>query len=134
MTIGIATALRNERLQLIMDKFDAGSSGGEIRLYGGLRPSTAGLPTSLIGTCTMSKPSGTISNGVFTLDTITGDTAADSTGIITWARVVDSDGLFVMDIDAGETGDNAELLFNTTDVVVGGLINITSFSITEGGA
>jgi len=134
MSIGIVSSLRNDRLQLVVDKLDAGSTGAEIRLYGGLRPSTAGLTTSLIGTCTCSKPAGTISNGVFTLSSITGDVSADSTGTITWARFVDSDGLFVMDINCGETGGSEELLFNTTDVIVGGLINVTSFSITEGGA
>ena len=134
MSIGITTALRNSRLQLVQDALDAGSTGGEIRLYSGQRPVTAGLPTILIGTCTMSKPSGTIANGVFTLDTIVGDNAADASGIITWARLVDSDGNFVMDIDTGVTGGSAELLFNSVDVVVGGLLNVTGFAITEGGA
>ena len=56
--------------------------------------------------------------------------AADATGTAAWARIADSNGSSVMDIDVSATGGSGALQLNTTNIVIGGPILITSFVIS----
>jgi len=132
MAVGMVSTLRNARAQTIIDAIDAGTGAGEINFYDGTKPATGGAVTNLIGTCTLSDPCATISNGVLTFDTISDDVAADATGVITWCRIVDSDSNTVIDMDCGEGGSGAAVIFNTTSAQAGGVITILSGSLTEG--
>ncbi|MDP3876285.1 MAG: hypothetical protein Q8Q50_04825, partial [Methylobacter sp.] len=95
---------------------------------------------TLIGTCVLSDPCGTVSNGVLTFNAIADDAMADATGILAWARGVNSDDNFVLDMTAGILDvDNvtkipvdADLIFNTLSAQAGGVIQVLSGSITEG--
>lgn len=112
---------------------DAGSAGGTIKLYTGSMPTTpndAVTSQTLLGTLTCSDPCGTVSGTTLTFSSITQDSAADATGTAAWARIADSTGLAVMDIDAGVIGGGAALQLNTTSIVAGGPIVISSLSIT----
>ncbi|MBK7424553.1 MAG: hypothetical protein IPJ48_16540 [Propionivibrio sp.] len=64
------------------------------------------------------------------MSAITQDTAADATGTATWARIADSTGATVCDVDVTATGGGGTLQFNTTSFVIGGPILISSFTIT----
>jgi hypothetical protein len=135
MTIGFSTALRNARLQQIINHLDAGSGvAGAIEFYGAARPATgvAIAAQVLVGTVTLSKPSGTIANGVLTFDTISDDLAADASETISWCRFYDTDGNFVADMSCGTSGSGAEVIFNTVNAIAGGTISITSGALTEG--
>lgn len=136
MAIGIDTTIRNNRLQVIMDALDAGVNAGYIEFYTGTRPATGGAlaGNTLLGTCTLSKPSGTIANGVFTFDTISDDQSADNDGTMTWCRFFDGDGTFVMDASVGLSGSTATVIATTVNIITGGVIRVTSGSLTEGGA
>jgi hypothetical protein len=136
MTIGFDTGLRNARAQKIVDAIDGGTGAGTMNLYAGTRPATGAAVTTqtLLGTVTFSDPSGTVTNGVLTLATVADDVSADATGDISWARVLDSDGSMVLDLDCGEAGSGADLIFNTVSAVAGGTIQIVSGAITEGNA
>ena len=59
---------------------------------------------------------------------------ADADGTATWARIADSAGTFVGDVDIGVSGSGATIVMNTTSIVAGGSISITSAQITEGNA
>lgn len=128
-----ATALKNSCLTPIRDAIDAGSGAGTIRLYTGTMPAdvaTAVTVQVLLGTLTFSDPSGTVAAGAFTASAITQDSAADATGTATWARVFDSASVAVMDVDCTVTGGGGTMQLNTTNIVIGGPILISSFVIT----
>jgi len=138
MTIGLVISLRNARLQAIIDALDAAATPGAFLLYtaGSGRPATGGAITDqvLLGAITLSDPCGTVDAGLLTFDPFTEDPLADDTGDIAWARGVDGDGTFVMDVGCGISGSGEELIFNTLSVQAGGVIQILSGSLTEGNA
>lgn len=128
MALGFATALRNARLDAITT-FAGGSC--KLRIYDGTKPAVGGTATNLLAelTCNVTFAAGA-SGGVLTLNAITSDASADATGTATWFRMVKSDGTtHVMDGTVGTTG--ADLNLNTTSIVTGATVAVTSFTITE---
>lgn len=133
MTIGMATTLRNARLDAINTAINAGAGAGTIKIYDGSRPATGGAATTLLATLTCSDPAaGAAAAGALTLSAITSDLTADATGTATWARIADSNGTFVLDCSVGTSGE--DINFNTVSFVAGAAIAITSAVITEGNA
>ena len=133
MSFQLVITVKNSRSQQILDALNAGSGAGVIKLYGGTQPATGAVLSgnTLLGVLTLSDPAGTISNGVLTFDTVSDDTSADDNGTITWARFEDSGGVTVGDGDCGVVGSGALLIFNAVTVTAGGVIRITSGSLTE---
>lgn len=130
---GLNETIRNSRLNVIRDAIDAGTGAGTLSVFSGTRPSTGGTETTLLGTLTFSDPSAPdATGGVLTFNDITEDSSADESGTASWARVEDGDGTFVMDLSVGESGSGADLILNTTDIVAGGPIRVTSGTLTEG--
>lgn len=116
---------------------DAIGNGGLLKVYAGTMPAditTAISGQLLLGTLTFGSPSGTVDSGLhkFVAGAITQDSAADNGGVpATFARIFKADGTtIVMDIDVGVTGSGATLQLNTTNIVAGGPILVTSFEIT----
>lgn len=134
MAAGFATSLRTNRATQILNAMDAGSAGAKIRLYNGTRPATGGTVTTLLAELTCATTSGTVTNGVFTLGAITQDSSADATGTATWARIVDSDGNFVMDVSVTATGGGGDITMGSTSLIAGVPVAAISFVITEGNA
>lgn len=129
-TVHFAPGLKNNVLAPIIAAIDAGSGPGLINIYSGTMPATVTTaPTTqvLLATLTFSDPCGTITDGVLTMDVITQDASADETGTAAWARITDSDGNVVMDINASATGGSGALQMNTTSIVAGGPVLIKSF-------
>lgn len=131
MALGYATGLRNAQLDAITT-FSGGSC--KLRLYSGSRPATGGAATTLLAELTCNATfAPAASGGVLTLNAITSDTNADSTGTATWFRIVKSDGTtHVMDGSVGTSGSDLNL--NTTSIVAGATVAVTSFTITAGNA
>jgi len=138
MTLGLAVAIRNNRLQQIVNAFDAGVGPGKIRLYtvGSGRPATGGaiIDQVMLGEIMLSDPCGTIVDGMLTFGAFSEDPLADATGMIAFARGVDGSGNFVLDMGCGVSGSGEELIFNTLVVQAGGAIQILSGVISEGNA
>lgn len=133
MTMGLATAIRNSRLNVIRDAIDAGSGAGKFRIYDGTRPATGGTATTLLAELTFTDPSASnASSGVLTFSAITADSSADATSTATWGRMVDSTGAFVGDFSVGTSG--ADFNLNTVAVTTGVQVSCTSATITEGNA
>lgn len=132
----LLAAQRNAHLNAIRDAVDAGAAGGKIKIYSGTQPANADASLSgntLLGTLTFSGTSApNASAGVLTFSTITEDSSADATNTATWARITDSDDATVFDCDVGTSG--ATINLNTTSIVAGGPIRITSFTLTYPGA
>lgn len=127
MTLGVNVTTRNAWLDSITTR--AGGSA-LLRIYDGSRPSTGGTATTLLAelTCNATFAPGA-SSGVLTLNAITSDSSANATGTGTWFRIVQSDGsTHVLDGSVGTSG--ADLNLNTTSIVSGAAVAITSFTIT----
>lgn len=132
-TVHFATGLKNNVLAPISAAIDAGSGPGLIKIYSGTMPATVTTALTsqvLLATLTFADPCGTITDGVLTMDAITQDASADATGIAAWARITDSNGNIVMDINVSTTGGSGALQMNTTSIVAGGPVLITSFVIS----
>ena len=132
--IHFANTLKDAVLAPIVTAINAGSGAGTIKIYSGTIPTDAATAITssqvLLGTLTFSDPCGTIANNALTMGAITQDSSADATGTAAWARIADSAGVTVMDINVTTTGGGGALTLNTTNIVIGGPILITSFIIS----
>ena len=133
MTIGMSTNLRNARVDAITT---FAGNGALLRLYDGTRPSTGGTATTLLAELTCGTPfAASASGGVLTLGSITQDSAANAAGTATWFRLVKSDGTtHIMDGSVTATGGGGDMELVTTSITTGQPVQVTSFTITEGGA
>jgi hypothetical protein len=130
MALGLnANPLRNNMLDEITAR--AGASA-LLRIYDGSRPATGGTATTLLAELTCNATfAAAASGGVLTLNAITADASANATGTATWFRIVQSDGTtHVLDGNVGTSG--SDLNFNTTSIVTGANVAVTSFTITAG--
>lgn len=130
----LATATRNALANALRDLIDAGGGPGLVRFYTGpmpATPDTAITTQTLLGTLTFSDPSAPgAAGGTSTYSPITEDSLADNTGTAAWARIVDSTGAVVHDVDVGGPGSGAFIELNTTSIVAGGPIEITAWQLT----
>lgn len=127
MALAFSTTLRNARLDAITTTVGANC---QIMIYDGARPATGGAATTLLaqlaGNATFA---GAASAGVLTLNAITQDASANATGTASWFRINTNGGTFCIDGSIGTSGSDLNL--NTTSIVSGGPVSITSFTITE---
>jgi hypothetical protein len=132
--ISYATALQTTRMEAVKTVIDAGAGAGVLTIYGGARPATGAALSgqTLLATLTLSDPCGTVTGGVLTFSAITADASADADGTATWARITDSTGAFVADLNVGTS--DADIILNTVNIVTGGEVSISTASITEGNA
>jgi len=129
MAIAYAATLRNSMLDAITTR--AGASA-LLRIYDGTRPATGGTATTLLAelTCNATFAPGAAA-GVLTLNAITQDSSANSSGTATWFRIVKSDGTtHVLDGNVGTSGSDLNL--TTTTIVATQPVSVSSFVITEG--
>ena len=131
--ITLSAEAAGDVLTSINDNLNLGSGAATIKLYTGTKPAdpdTAITTQTLLGTLTCADPAGTVSGRTLTFGTITADSAADATGTATWARLADSAGVAVIDIDITTTGGGGFGQMNTTSIVIGGPITAPSVVIT----
>lgn len=129
----ITDLTRNQLAQQIQIDIDAGAGPGTLKIYDGTQPADAddSLPsgTTLLAELTFSDPSApAASAGTLTFDVITEDSAADATGTATWARIEDSNSNTVFDCDVDTAG--ATINLNSVAIVIGGPVDISSFTVT----
>ena len=131
MTIALDVSIRNGGLDAITTR---AGNGALLRIYDGSRPASGGTATTKLAELTCGTPfAGSASSGVLTLSAITADSSADATGTATWFRIVKSDGTtFVMDGSVGTSGSDLNL--NTTSIVSGANVSISSATFTAGNA
>lgn len=106
-------------------------SNATIRIYSGNAPAgpdTAATGTLLVTLVGNASGFGTATNGVVTAAAITQANAV-ATGTAGWARLSTSGATAVLDVDVGVSG--ASVNMNTTSIVTGGPVQITSLTISE---
>lgn len=126
-----AAALKNRKLDAITTEL---GSNAIIRLYSGTQPTNP--DTALSGNtqlaelaCSVTLAAGA-SGGVLTLNSITADSSADATGTATFGSILTSGGTRKIDFSVGTSGSDLNL--NTTSIVSGAQVSISSFTITSG--
>ena len=131
----LATATRNAIVNAIAVLIDAGSGPGTINIRSGTQPASAndaevGTLLAAIPFNDPSFPGG--SGGVNTadVDPVLEDASADATGTATWARIKDSTGATVIDVDVSASGGGGTLQLNTVSIVAAGPVRVTAFTIT----
>lgn len=131
MALGYIAVLRNNQLDEITTQ--AGASA-LLRIYQGARPATGGAATTLLAEMVCNAtfaPAAT--GGVLTLNAIAQEDSALATDTATWFRLVQSNGTtHVLDGDVAVSGSDMNL--NSTSIVTGGTVDITSATITAGNA
>lgn len=131
MALGLVANVRNDFLSAINTRANAGATAALLRIYSGPRPATGGTATTLLAELTMSDPAfNAPAAGAMTAAAITTDAAANATGTAVWFRIVDSNGVAVLDGDVGVAG--TDLTLNTTSIVVGTPVAVSSLVITAG--
>lgn len=137
MILRLIPALRSAIADLWISYFDAGTGQAIIEFYTGAIPAALGDALTdqvKLGTLTCSDPAATQTAGVITFGTITQDSAADASGTAAWAYIKDSAGAIVNAVDVTGTAGDGLIKVNTTTIVAGGPIAITSLAFTVGGA
>lgn len=127
----IPDGLRSDAANKVRDKVDAGGAAGSLEIRSGTQPASANdlVTGTLLAVLTFSYPSAPNAvNGVLTFDPLTQDSAADATGTATWARAKDSAGNTAFDCDVHTS--SATLNLNTNEIVEGGPLEVTSFTVT----
>lgn len=125
----IATTTRNNMLDEITS--DIGSNG-LLRIYSGTQPAGPGTAittqTLLAQLALSATAAGAASSGVLTFSSITSDSSADASGTATWFRITTSGGTGILDGTVGTS--SADLILNTTSIVAGGPVSVTSLTVT----
>jgi hypothetical protein len=131
--IRFSSTTKDAILTPVQAAVDGGTGAGLIRIYTTpmpATPETAITTQTLLGTLTFSDPCGTVTSGTLTMSAVTQDAAADATGTAVWARILNSSGTAIFDVDVTNTGGGGTMQMNTTNIVVGGPILCTAFTMT----
>ena len=133
MAIKLSTAARNAMLDGITSTV---GGSAKLRIYDGSQPAGPGTAVStqvLLAELTCNATfAPAASSGVLTLNAITQDSSADATGTASWFRIVTSGGTAVIDGSVSTSG--ADMNLNSTSIVSGGTVSITSATFTAGNA
>lgn len=128
MALGYVSTLRNAKQDAITT---AVGGSALLRIYSGTRPATGGTATTLLAELTCNATfAPAASGGVLTLNAITQDSSADSTGTASWFRILTSGAVAQIDGNCGTSGSDLNL--TTLSIVATQPVSISSFVITEG--
>lgn len=136
MDVKLSTAVRQAMAVAFIAELDADTDPAYLEFYTGTKPAGPGTAITdqvLLGTATCSATSATATAGVITFNAITQDGAADDGGTTTWARLKDGAGVAHSDYDVTNSAGDGAVKVNTTTIVAGGPIAVTSFTVTMPG-
>lgn len=131
MAFRLGTTMRNGGCNGIVDAIDQGAGAGKVKVYTSTQPgSVGGTYGTLLGTLTFSDPAfGSASTGTATASAITSDTSADASGTAGTFTLTDSDDNVLADGTCGL--GSGDLSFDNNVIVQGGVISISSFTVTQ---
>lgn len=129
MTTIISAGARNATV----DAIAALVNGGTVEIRTGSQPAGPGTAATgtLLGTLTLNATAfGASSGGTATANAITGDASADATGTAGWFRAKASGGTGHIDGSITATGGGGNMELNSVSIVIGGTIDVTSWTLT----
>lgn len=137
MATRIANGVAKAALDAVTALLDAGPAAGYIEIRTGSQPASVGVAATgtLLATLSLSDPAfgaaTTASPSVATADAITSDTNADASGTAGWFRAYDSAGTAVIDGSITTTAvGTGDMLLDDTNIVAGGTVAVTSWTIS----
>lgn len=134
MALQFSETLRNAMADAITT---AAGGSALLRIYDGTIP--ANIAASITGnvlaelTCNATFAPGA-SGGVLTLNAITADSSANATGTASHFRILTSGATAVLQGTVTASGGGGDLTLNTTSIVLGGTVSVTTRTITAPGA
>lgn len=121
----------------IVDRLDLGAGAGLLRIYTGTPPTNVdAAPTgTLLAELTLSDPAfqGAVDanpGGRATANSITSDASANATGTAGYFRAVDSDSNGIIQGTVTATGGGGDMELNSTSIVLGVEVAVTSWTFT----
>lgn len=132
-TIKLLPALKDDIFNDIIAKIDAGMAAGSVKIYTGTMPADPSVAVTsqiTLAILPLAYPCAAITSHTLVFSAITTDASADASGTATWARIFDSNGNAVFDIDVSTTVGSGALKLNTTAIVGFGPVAISAFVIT----
>jgi hypothetical protein len=130
MAIAISTAARNAAVDGVTALLNVGGAGSLV-IRTGAAPATPATADSgtLLATCPLNATAfGAASSGTATANAITSDTNVDASGQAGHFRLKNNAGTVVMQGTCGQ--GSGDLSFDEDDLVAGGTVAITSFTIS----
>lgn len=135
----LANASAIAALDAVVDLIDAGAGAGVVNIYDGTEPADADAALSgntLLASITLNDPAfgGATDNTPGAIAAANGlpvtDTSADATGTASFFRVLDSDSNVIMQGDVTATAGGGDMEINSTSIVAGAAVRITTFNAT----
>lgn len=129
--VHVSIALNTARLQATLNFLDSGAGNAAVQIYGSdMADTPEDAPSSaMLVQVELTKPCGTITDGVAALTQLADGMIATS-GIATWARFVNGDGVAAVDCKAGSGPQDPESPYQveltTTALYAGGDAQIVS--------
>jgi len=120
--------LRNARAAVHNTLF----SGGLVVAYTAPMPADGAAITTQValGAWVLPNPAGTVDAGEFVLTPNVED-MADADGVPAWARIFNSAGAWLKDLDAGALGSNAAVILTPAQVYAGGTLRLVRLRLIE---
>ena len=118
---------------VFLDSIDTSiGASGFLRIYDGTQPTNVatalGAQVKLAELPLSATAFGAAAAGVLTANAITTDASADATGTASWATLVTSAGVRVVDFSVGTSG--ADLNLNSVGITAGAAVAVSSLTIT----
>lgn len=132
--IRIRAEVKNAAGNAIVDMIDEGAiyDNGYFEIWSDPKPTSIllGSTGTLLATLNFSNPAfGDFNDGIAAANAIAGDLSVDNSGVASWFRIFDRDGVVVLDGDISEENGAGELKLNSLNLVAGGVVQISSFII-----
>ena len=131
--ITLSVPIKNSRLAVIGVALDSGVSSGLLRIYSAPRPGVGEVLTEqiLLVELRLPKPCvASLDGGRLTFARM-GTALCRRSGTAAWARLVDGNEHWVMDVDAGLAHSGAELELSNLVLFAGGAVDVSLAEITE---
>lgn len=126
MTLSVSFDLKNARLSAVVAFLDTGAGVAQVRIYPGARPLVTAFPASgFLAELPLSKPSGSVLDGILTL--APGEPVLNAnSGVAVWARVVNGNGETAFDCDVSDLTGAGEIKIQNTVLFEGGETRMVS--------
>lgn len=125
--IEISTELNDARLVGTAARLDAAATPARIEFYASPRVAITATPgAAALVVVTLAKPCGVIAGGTLSLDvTPPPEGQVATSGDIAWGRIVDGDGVALLQGDAGLDGSGADIEVDNLTVFQGAFVRVT---------
>ena len=129
----LSEMLRNARLDLIAAALDGADAPGRMHIYDGIRPDPGLAITTqaLLADIALPRPlAPPAQNGVLEFHPVA-ESLALATGIATWVRLTNGDGLWVADGDVGLMDSGADVELDDLELYRGGTVSVLAAILSE---